>query len=446
MRKEKKGRGGRELCTFKIEMSVLANEARLKEILSEMGCKAVINEFESLKSAVGEEEPDGIPLFYANDTTLLGAINQLASEHSASKVLNDYPTDEDIEALQQAYAEIAKGRNSFPSLYSSQSTKQLRYTDFLQLRDRWPEHLQPFLTVKLFVQLSDANSMSSCPFPRLVTYLQDLSETAIHYTEVMKLDPTKSGLIPEEKFVEYIKRFIPRLGFMKDKNDAYRKRYETFVIGSFLTRADPLKSHKVSVSNLLNGPLFMHWVLLRHWDEERPNPVGEQVATSVMEDFDRMDSDGDGFIDAQELMEIRNAVLTRVFTDRIIEVMCNGGKMDFEHFVRFRIAWDSLGDAWSNAIFWDILDIDSDDLLTRYEVNYFYRELTKNFLERFPDKTPPPTDWIMSEKFDMCGASEHGLTKENFVKTKAAANFVLSIVDLRYFVKMELGIYIDLTP
>ena len=424
-------------------MSVFLSDARLKEILGEMGCDSVVKEFDALKSDT--ESDDDIPMFHASDATLLGVINQLASTQAGPKVLQNYPTNADIEDLEKAYADISKSRNSFPSLYQSQNTKQLRYIDFLQLRDRWPDHLQPFLTVKLFVQLSDANSTTNCPFPRLIQYLHDVSATATHYTELMRLDATKSGFIEEESFIAYLKTFINQLDFIQNKDEAFRTRYTTFVVQSFLTRTDPLKSHKISVSNLLNGPLFMHWVLLKHWDEDRPNPVGDVVALNVIEDFDRMDDDKDGLIDAQDLTEIRNAVLTPVFTARVLEIMCNAERMDFAQFVRFRVAWDSLGESWANSIFWDILDIDCDGLLRRFEVNYFYRELTKILATRVPDKSPPPIEWIMSEKFDMCGASELGLTKENFVKKRAAANFVLSIVDVRYVAKLELGVDITLT-
>jgi hypothetical protein len=90
-------------------------------------------------------------------------------------------------------------------------------------------------------------------------------------------------------------------------------------------------------------------------------------------------------------------------------------------------------------VLFDILDVDKNGLLTRFEVNYFHRELVKMLKKKIPDHDVTDSEAVMSEIFDMLQSPQEGVCKADFLKCLSATRFVRSLTDLKQFMGTEVG-------
>jgi Ca2+-binding EF-hand superfamily protein len=419
-------------------MSVFSDPDRLRDVLSDLGHTQVISELTSLSSRSSKRS--SIPAFHVPCSSFLSAINSLATERSLRAFTQDFPTDEYIADLKRWYAERSSTQTRFPSLAGSQATRHLRYPEYLDLRTKSPESLQPLLTSKLYVELC-AGSLIQCPFDNLIQYLQILGDCVAHFAALLKFDPLRTGLISEANFIAYIREKAASLPFLSDGGD-YLEKYIIFVSQRIGVVVDPLRSGRIPLRTLMNEAIMVNWITLKSSRDDPRRPLlSSETFEAIARNFKEMDSDKDGFIVADDLAKLNDYQLLPSFCARVCEVMSDEGKLDFARFVRFQMAWGNVGETWANTVLFDILDIDENGLITMHELHYFYREMVAIFRERLPnEQRAPMVEAYMSEAYDSCLATEEGITKENFVRSGKVGAIVQHMTDLRYFLKTEYAV------
>jgi Ca2+-binding EF-hand superfamily protein len=416
-------------------MTVFASTARILEILEDLGHNEVSAEFKDLSK--NSSVSSTVPWFYSNSPSSLSSIiNSWATERSAAALSEDYPNDEYIASLQRAFSQLTSNRSRFPSLGLSAPVKSLRYTEYLQLRQQSPEKMQSILTSKLYVELC-TGSLTTCPFDSLIQYLQTLADCVVHYTALLKFDQSHSGVISESDFVAYVRDFSAKLSFVPPD---HFDDYVLFVTERILVVVDPLRAKRISIRALMNETIMISWVTMRSASDVTRQPLGPEIFDMLRHAFEGLDSDKDGYVTAEDLTHMSDCRLLLVFCTRACEVIAGDTKLNFGQFLRFRFVWDSAGYAWANTILFDILDIDSNGLITIFEMHYFYKQMMAKFNERFPDdQRKPPLEAFMSEAFDICQSTDDGITKDNFVKSRGSESVLKHMLDLRSFVKSELN-------
>ncbi|KAH0794398.1 EF hand family protein [Histomonas meleagridis] len=204
---------------------------------------------------------------------------------------------------------------------------------------------------------------------------------------------------------------------------------------------DPLNKGLISISRLVNEPLYLCFASLTTWDNfEKINPFDIEIFKSVLLDFNTIDTDEDGILKTTDLLNMNGYRLTEAFIESVYENLCQNGTMDFEWFIRFKIALDNLGAKWANLFFFDAIDIDNSGDITRFEINYFQKDIVKECTKLFPESTMLPTESVISEKFDTLQVTTNRISKDVFVNSRATEAFVRQITDMAVVAKMEFNI------
>lgn len=424
-------------------MTSFIQSSKLSSILNKLGYSEVEKEFTKLSNE--NDEIDIIPGFYsshkAKKDNIASLLNSWSTAQSIIKVNEKYPTKDDVKALEDAYTKM-NSSSSFPSLGKSISGRTLRYPQYLQLRESWKDELQPILSSRLFIQVG-GNSMNVCSYDALLIHIKTISRCSEHYSFLLSLDPTRTGFILESDFKTYINHFASEFSFIQSEYDEeLRKKYYEFSAQQFLVILDPLSSGKIMIGNLLNQAFFMYFVMVDGWSEDRTNPFSFDYFRNFVQDFKTMDLNNDGIIEPKDLIYMGKLRLTSAFARTAADgIGFNNNIINFEWYVRFRTAWYFLGEPFANIYFFDALDIDGNGIITQYEINYFVREVIKIAKELYPDnKSIPPYDYIASQLFDMCQASDQKITRQFFVQSRATANLVMRICDAREFIRYELDL------
>ncbi|OHT17664.1 EF hand family protein [Tritrichomonas foetus] len=433
-------------------MSVFSDSKRLSAILQQMGYSEVLKEYSVM--AQNKKEKEEIPGFYISHKTksenLASIINSWATTQSILKIKEKYPTMEDVDKIEAEFKRMSS-TSSFPSLGArGGGGRTLRYPQYLQLREVWDDDLKPILSSSLFIEVG-GTSMHTCNYDALIQHLTILARCSEHYSYLQSLDLSRSGYITNDEFKEYVKKYAFQFSFLQydseNANDNYTsqeelmKLYVEFASQQFLVVLDPLSSGKVMIAKILNDVLFMFFVMVDGWTEERQNPFSLEVLNSFVKDFKNIDFKKTGILEPDSLLYMNRLRFTQAFVNRATETISfNNGVMNFEWYVRFRVAWFSVGEPFANAYFFDAIDIDGDGFITQNEMNYFQREIDKATKELYPEeKNIPPYDFVVSQHFDMCQASDQRISRKMFVEAKSTEGLLRRLCDIRDFTQYELS-------
>lgn len=421
-------------------MSKIVIPETVISILKRKGKNRELEEFEKLL----EEEPDEeeIPAFHFSKESQLNImaniISSIALHVSSRQLYNSYPNFNDIEQLRKSFEMMTTNKNSTKSRNDS-APKTLSYSQYKQLKEKWPQQLQYILSSRLFLEIG-GQSNHTINVEELFKHLYLISKCVQSILKLYNYDPVQSDIINEDDFICYVSDSTSNFSFIDDveeKMDNFRDYYCTFVAQRILVVLDPLRLGQISIQSLIKDPLYLYFVMIgTDYGDGKKNPFSYDIALSVAQEFEEIDSDDDGFLCPSDLRNLNGALLIPIFINKVFEIIVGDGDFDYTWFVRFRVSWDNLGAPWANAIFFDVMDIDADGFITRFDLNYYYRDLIASYKPLYPDRPPPSFEFITNEFFDMFGATL-SISKENFIKSRSTESLVRQFVDLKAFVKCE---------
>ena len=119
-------------------------------------------------------------------------------------------------------------------------------------------------------------------------------------------------------------------------------------------------------------------------------------ANFFIKEFKDIDTDNDGFIDAENLLQLQNIHITPIFANCLVDSV-TGRAADFNWFIRFRASWENLGKPWANAFLFEAMDFDGEGALTEKEVNIFIRDMIREAVKI--SKKPESTFTIYTQQF-----------------------------------------------
>lgn len=158
--------------------------------------------------------------------------------------------------------------------------------------------------------------------------------------------------------------------------------------------------------------------------------------------FWEIDNDHDFKIDQDDLMRYGNHSLTYRIVDRIFsqapkKFTCpEAGKMSYEDFVWFILSEEDKTSEPSLEYWFKCIDLDSDGVITRKEMLYFYEEQ----LHRMECMAHEPVlfEDIVCQMIDMIGPEKEGvLTLRDLKRCKLSGNFFNILFNLNKFVAFE---------
>ena len=411
-------------------MSLLADSDKIIETLDEMGC---INEKEEYEKMIENSEPIVPNFFLTPHNSIAKKITTLAIENVTKHLEDSYLTKQHVDLLKSEFAKIS----SPSSLSGNSMSKIMTYSQYCQLRQFLPENLSQILSAKLFLEIG-GNSLHTINAQELFRYLYMIPACISHYNRILTLDKTHSGYLTEQDLNTYVKESLPNFPYVEEATEQrydYSNLFISYAVQRFLVVLDPLGIGRISINQMVKENIFLNFVLYGI-NEDRPNQFREELVQNLIDEYDDLDEEQDENLTAENLLNCSGIKFTKTFVQRVMEVL-GKSKNDFGWFVRFRVAWDNLGTKWANTVFFDVMDIDGDDKITQFEVNYFYRDIEAYFQQTHPKEKLVPAESLLDEKLDMAGATKGEITREMFINSPSSEQIVKQLVDLKSYAKWE---------
>lgn len=404
----------------------------IKEALSQESMSETLTEFCRF-SPTNESQPQIPNFFIKNEPNCFSSkATALILQEALTLVSNSYLSLEDVHTLEQKFSKIQSEANS-----ETGPNKTMSYFQYKQLRNLVPERISKHLSSLLFLQISGPNLHNIRP-DDLFQRLEMIARCNIIFTELHSLDTTQSGSITSDQLKALITHHSKNIHDVQQQNEEFLHQYVTVITNRIFCILDPLNTQRININQLLLNQFFIYFVNFENFsDYESKNPAGVINVLSIISEFSFLDEDKDGLLTADDLSRMRNCQLLNVFKQRIIDYF---SITDFKWFIRFRFAWDRLGESWANRYFFDLLDIDSDGYLGNFDINFFYKEMSREFDNKnHPDVHAPSLNSFINESFDMCHFTEHQISREQFESSYPIALLIRHLVDFQSFSSWELG-------
>lgn len=412
-------------------MNILSKPESVNLLLNKTGRNEVSKYYTELINS-GPKNKE-IPKFYIPDIqsnknnyqyTFASLLISLASNHSFQSIINSYPSYQDIQDLHDAYEKMPK----------STKARVIGYSQYKQLRQQWPESLQPILSSRLFIEIGSypTHTINANEFFKRLDIIPCCVE---HFVRLNQYDLLKTGSIDEKNFIEYVTDMSNNLSFIEQQSKEYsnfHQRFIEYVTTAIFTILDPIRTGKILISELIKNSYYLDFVMLESLsDNMDDNHFSPAITMKYINEFDQIDHDGDGLLSPEDLYSIPNTKFTKAFVNRVFDVTTSNILSDFCWYIRFRFMWDNPDTKWANQIMFDIFDVDGDGKITYFEINYFYRDIKKASDLQFP----PLESW-MNEMFDHYSVTDSVITKKMFIDS-FMSHYLRQLADACTFINSE---------
>ncbi len=263
----------------------------------------------------------------------------------------------------------------------------------------WEKEMAPFDRIERFFRLIRGDSTSSYIEPAdFNPYLQEL----------LKYHPGLEFLHTTPEFQEkYAKTVIARIFYSTDRMFSWRlslrdlRRSSPSVVDAF-----DLADEEEDINLIFDFFSYEHFYVLycKFWE---------------------LDTDRDGFIDADDLLRYGGHALTRMTVERVIQghgrpLRVPGTKMCYEDFVYFVLSEEDKANKDSLAYWFRIVDLDGDGHISRWEMQAFYAE-QQHRMECLGHAEPVPFDDLFGQLTDILAAQPtvESFTLSDFTRRRA---------------------------
>ncbi|KFD69764.1 hypothetical protein M514_11787, partial [Trichuris suis] len=256
-----------------------------------------------------------------------------------------------------------------------------------------------------------ASLLSSDPYGRIS--LDDLMRYIMRKTWLYQMrislaqyDVSGCGWLSESDLETYITDLIPTMPALASMEQEFLPYYLCVAVKNFVFFLDQQRAGRVRIMDLIASGLLEELFELRNSDasanltETDGNRFSQYFATQLYGQFMNLDSDSNGMLSVEELMNYGSGTLTKEFVMRVFqESITTDGEMDFRGFVDFSLAMENNNDPAAVNYLFKIFDIRQRGYLDSFSLNYFYRGIQRSIEEhnyprvKFED--------INAELFDM---------------------------------------------
>lgn len=422
-------------------MRSLLNQTTTTHFLITQGYKSVSNDYNNILNESSNVN-DSIPKFYTSfrvnkPNCFTNIITSLSIENTLNNMVDMFPTQEDVDCLRDEFEQMLAAPG-LPVLGVKRQNRTMRYMQYQELRKKWPKRLQHLLSAKLFIEIG-GSSTNTMQYEKFFEYLYFLPKASQHFIELRSYDPFRTGIISELAFSRYVDNFASRMSFVSGQIEQipqFLKFYVSIIVGFVFVSVDPLGTGVAPLKELMKSPFLYYFINLDPNDEDcqidRENIFSLHYATYLVNEFKNLDSDNDGILKGEDLMNITGLNLTETFTQSAVS-SATCPLPNFQWFVKFKAAWDYLGEQWANAYFFEILDTDGDGILTEHDFNIYLKDVRK-YASELLEGEKVPASFSLGEFLDLMQIKDAKITKENFKKSSDSGVLVRVLCDASFFI------------
>ncbi|KAI5079334.1 hypothetical protein GOP47_0004813 [Adiantum capillus-veneris] len=307
--------------------------------------------------------------------------------------------------------------------------------------------LPSFFSSSVFKKI-DVNDMGLVTRSEFVDYwMRDNLMTADMATRIFHvLKQSGKSYLTQEDFRPVLKELLAThrgLEFLQDTPE-FQERYAETVIYRIFYHVNRSGNGRLQLRELKRSNLVAAFEQVEA--EEDINKVLRYFSYAhfyvIYCKFWEIDTDHDFKIDQDDLMRYGNHSLTYRIVDRIFsqaprKFTCpEPGKMSYEDFVWFILSEEDKTSEPSLEYWFKCIDLDSDGIITRKEMLYFYEEQ----LHRMECMAHEPVlfEDIVCQMIDMISPEKEGiLTLRDLKRCKLSGNFFNILFNLNKFVAFE---------
>ena len=305
--------------------------------------------------------------------------------------------------------------------------------------------LPKFMKFKVFTVCGGGESISKSQFLRV--WKKDLENKApIERFFYLIKKPGKS-YIEREDFhfmMNVLMEIHPGLDFLKATPE-FQDRYADTVIERIFYTVDQNDDGRITMRELKRSNFFQTCLVLE--EEEDINKIRDFFSYEhfyvLYCRFWEIDTDHDFIIDKDDFSRYEGHTLSRKANDRIFEqaprrFTCKDkDKMGYDDFVWFMLSEEDKTSPRSLQYWFKVVDLDSNGIITPYEMEYFYEEQLRR-LEYLNQEMVPFKD-ILCQMIDMLNPKvQNQLTIEDFHAKKTISGiFFNALVNLKKFLNYE---------
>eukprot|EP01062_Namystynia_karyoxenos_P022919 TRINITY_DN1880_c0_g1_i6.p1 TRINITY_DN1880_c0_g1~~TRINITY_DN1880_c0_g1_i6.p1 ORF type:complete len:704 (+),score=230.62 TRINITY_DN1880_c0_g1_i6:152-2263(+) len=265
--------------------------------------------------------------------------------------------------------------------------------------------------------------------------------------DMIKWDRKRSHIAREDlrPIVEEVLLVHPGLEFLKNTPD-FQERYTETVQIRILFSANTKDDGKLSWGEFQKSSLP---TVLHALDQEPDINVSNRTEYFSYEHFYvlyckfwELDTDHDFFISKEDLSKYGNYSLTNAIIDRVFagkgrkSASPNRDRMAYEDFVWFCLCEEDKGTPQSLEYWFRCVDLDSDGILSGYELQHFFQE-QKERMESSYQETIAYED-ILCQMIDMIHPKDPKAIRLSDLKAcKLSGNFFNSLFNLNKFIAFE---------
>ena len=378
-----------------------------------------------------------IPRFF--DKKLLNkdepTIHNLIQKEARSRFLHHKTTEIlDKEDLEKLWDEI-KNNTSPPD----DNTERLNYDSFLKIAQSLPPKCRHFFSASTFLKFDrdEYGRIDAVSFFHSVVRKVSLFQTRI---QISLYDTYGNGYLLYSGLERFIEELLPTFPNLTAMPESLKQRYMIVAMSKFSFFLDPKKIGKIFIKDILTSPILAELYDLRSdkSDEEfLSNWFSLQNARKVIELFNRLDENKDGFLDVNELSKFQWG-LTPLFLQRILDQYTsskNGHKLDFKAFVSLILILENRKTNQSIYFLFNCVDIFNNGYIDAFVVNMFFKEVIKKLLSKDADSDKNfKVEDVKDEIFDMANPKNPKIiTLQDLLKCGQGDTVLSIMVDAKAF-------------
>uniref|UniRef100_A0A5S6QQ72 Serine/threonine-protein phosphatase 2A regulatory subunit B'' subunit gamma n=1 Tax=Trichuris muris TaxID=70415 RepID=A0A5S6QQ72_TRIMR len=237
-----------------------------------------------------------------------------------------------------------------------------------------------FFSAFTFATLLDSDPCGRISLNDLMRYVMRKTWLYQMRISLAQYDVSGHGWLSESDLELYITELIPTMPALASMEEEFLPYYLCVAVKNFLFFLDHQRAGRLRIMDLIASGLLDELFELRNNDKDASlaeadvNRFGQYFATQLYGQFMNLDSDSNGMLSVEELMNYGSGTLTKEFVTRVFqESVTNDGEMDFRGFVDFSLAMSNKNDPAAVNYLFKVFDIRQRGYLDAFAINYFFR-------------------------------------------------------------------------
>lgn len=242
-----------------------------------------------------------------------------------------------------------------------------------------------------------------------------------------------SDYLTGDQLRDFIDSYINRIPPLKEiltENNGFREYYIEIVANRFIFDLSYSEDARFEIPRLVKSTIFFQFIFY----EEYPN--GPFDYENVYEIYQKCSELLDGesqFINDKSIKHFSTCILSDAFIQRLFEVIQADSQnfIDFVVFLQIYYPFTFLTTKQGTHFFFRILDLNSDGVITRADILYFYKAIVKE------SNINIDFDAFMGKLLDIIGCRSESVTEEVLNQSQNQDLFFKLLIDLKTFKKWE---------